>query len=71
MPEETNSTPVPGPSKSAGFVAPIVGREVLRSVPAQLGFSLIKEGEKITALHIERARQMGRLYELIAATKEQ
>jgi hypothetical protein len=64
------STPLPNAVLNAGFVAPVVGRKVLRDVPGYYGFPLIKAGEVITETIYNRAHQVARLYELIAATKE-
>ena len=63
--------PVPKPRTAAGFVAPVVGRTALRDVDGYFGFPLIRKGEVITETIYNRAHQLARLYELIAATHEE
>lgn len=53
-----------------GYVEPIVGRVAQRDVQAYFGFLLIKRGETVTHATAERAQNLGRLFELIAATEE-
>ena len=65
-----NTLALPDNSEVIGYVEPIVGRIAQRDVQAYFGFSLIKKGETVTRATAERAQNLGRLFELIAATEE-
>lgn len=67
----TRAVPVPNKTTAAGFVAPVIGRKVLRDVDGYYGFPLIRKGEVITEAVYNRAQHLARLYELIAATREE
>jgi hypothetical protein len=57
-------------SEVIGYVEPIIGRVARRDVSAYFGFPLIKKGETVTRQTAERAHNLGRLFELIAATED-
>ncbi len=61
---------LPDNSDVIGYVEPIIGRVALRDVQAYFGFPLIRRGEPVTRAVAERAQNLGRLFELIAATEE-
>lgn len=65
-----NSLALPDNSEVIGHVEPIIGRIAQRDVQAYFGFPLIKKGETVTLATAERAHNLGRLFELIAATEE-
>jgi hypothetical protein len=54
----------------SGHLEPVIGRVVQRDVQGYFGFPLIKAGQTITPTIAERAQNLGRLFELIAATEE-
>ncbi len=62
--------PIPKQTTLAGAVAPVLGRKAVRDVAGIFGFPLVSKGDVITEALYARANQMGRLYELIASTKE-
>ena len=66
-----HATPIPNQGAAAGFVAPVIGRKALKDVDGYYGFPLIRKGEVITESIYNRAQQLARLYELIAATHEE
>jgi len=53
----------------AGFIEPLIGREVLRDVHGYYGFPLIKKGQPVTRNIAEKALSLGRLFELTDATE--
>ncbi|BDI31785.1 hypothetical protein CCAX7_38360 [Capsulimonas corticalis] len=55
-------------SEDIGFVDPIIGRTAQRDVAGYFGFPLIRKGEIVTKATAEKALNLGRLFELIAAT---
>lgn len=55
-------------TEDIGFVDPIIGRIAQRDVAGYFGFSLIRKGEVVTKTVAEKAQNLGRLFELIAAT---
>ncbi len=61
---------LPDATSIIGYVDPIIGRVTRRDVPAYFGFPLIKKGETVTPEILARAHNLGRLFELIAATDE-
>jgi hypothetical protein len=65
-----NTLALPDNSEVIGYVEPIIGRIAQRDVQAYFGFMLIKKGETVTRSIAERAQNLGRLFELIAATEE-
>ncbi|MDR3710735.1 MAG: hypothetical protein P4L33_20745 [Capsulimonadaceae bacterium] len=63
----TRTVPIASQRAAAGFVAPVVGRTVVKDVAGYYGFPLIQKGETITEAIYARAQYMARLHELIAA----
>ncbi len=53
-----------------GYVQPFIGRTVRRDVSGYFGFPIIRAGQTVTPEIAERAQNMARLFELIAATEE-
>ena len=54
----------------SGHLEPVVGRVAQREVAGYYGFPLVKAGQTITPSIAEKALNVGRLFELIAATEE-
>ena len=65
-----NTLALPDNSEVIGYVEPIIGRVAQRDVQAYFGFPLIKKGDTVTREIAERAQNLGRLFELVAATEE-
>jgi len=65
----SRAIPLPKRQIAAGFVAPVIGRKARKDVEGYFGFALIRKGDVISDVTYDRAQQMGRLYELIAATE--
>ncbi|MBV9849555.1 MAG: hypothetical protein JO250_07690 [Armatimonadetes bacterium] len=65
-----DSNALPNDDSVIGHVEPIIGRVAQRDVQAYFGFPLIRKGETVTRETAERAQNLGRLFELIAATEE-
>ena len=62
---------LPEHSYLIGYVDPIIGRVAHRTVSGYFGFPVIKAGQTVTKEIAERAQNLGRLFELIAATEEE
>ena len=65
-----NTLALPDDTDVIGYVEPIIGRVAQRDVQAYFGFPLIKKGDTVTRETAERAQNLGRLFELVAATEE-
>ena len=65
-----NTLALPDDTEVIGYVEPIIGRVAQRDVQAYFGFPLIKKGDTVTRETAERAQNLGRLFELVAATEE-
>jgi hypothetical protein len=61
---------LPESNEIIGYVDPLVGRIARRDVPGYFGFPLIKAGQAVTSATIEKAQNLGRLFELVAATDD-
>jgi hypothetical protein len=61
---------LPPDTSIIGHVEPLLGRVALKSVDGYFGFPLIKEGQPVTQAIINKAENVGRLFELIASTEE-
>jgi len=68
---ELSSVALPEDTSVIGHVEPIIGRVARREVKGYFGFPLIRAGQTVTHEHTERAQNLGRLFELIAATEEE
>ena len=67
---EQNNTALPENSEMIGHIEPLIGRVAQRDVSGYFGFPLIKKGDVVTRSVAERAQNMARLFELIAATED-
>jgi hypothetical protein len=65
-----NNTALPENGEMIGHIEPLIGRVARKDVIGYFGFPLIKKGETVTSTVAERAQNMARLFELIAATEE-
>jgi hypothetical protein len=61
---------LPATDNIVGYVDPLIGRIARRDVSGYFGFPLIKAGQAVTHATIEKAQQLGRLFELVAATDD-
>lgn len=61
---------LPHTDNIVGFVDPLVGRIARRDVAGYFGFPLIKAGQAVTQATIAKAQELGRLFELTAATDD-
>jgi len=68
LPHEASGAPFALNRADPGYLAPIIGRVAMRDVIGTAGFPLIRKGDTVTPLIAETAEDMGKLYELVAAT---
>jgi hypothetical protein len=54
-----------------GYVEPIIGRVLVEDIRGIFGLTIARKGDVVTPFIYERAEQVGRLRELIIATRPQ